>query len=379
MASQPQNTGIPYLVDQNLFNTLDFLIAAGNLNSLVQTFPNEICIAYLYNYTKTTNDPITAQALFFKEINQNLLQLKNNFRCTKNPIVKQYSFIKDSLKIGKDEEITTDSAGNNFTRINPDTGNLEILVNIINEKNKTRFVEVLTNVTSEVDAILETVQDDYGQSSLSEEFCLYWIDIFNNSLKQVKEEYIKLDPNYEKGIFQTLSDNIRLYTRYKENFDVVNGPLSDPYYEYNQLLPRHFPSFIGDKLDDEFQRLLIEFSQKTSYVHRNNLQGIYTNPTVVYPSTTAHGTDLVTDDKYYEYIGTINDSLLGAVNNYLDIGSRIFEYRILVGLSTEGNRQEITKALINKIVQNTSCTVDFFQQLYQNIQTLNTTKAMLSV
>ena len=144
-------------------------------------------------------------------------------------------------------------------------------------------------------------------------------------------------------------------------------------------MPRHFPSFIGDKLDDEFQRLLIEFSQKVSYVHRHNLQGIYTNPTVVYPATTAHGNNLVTDDKYYEYIGTINDSLLGAVNNYLDVGSRIFEYRVLVGLSTEGNRQEITKALINKIVQNTSCTVDFFQQLYQDIQSQNTTKAMLSV
>ena len=47
MASQPQNTGIPYIVDQNLFNTIDFLIAAGNLNELVKTFPNEICIAYL--------------------------------------------------------------------------------------------------------------------------------------------------------------------------------------------------------------------------------------------------------------------------------------------------------------------------------------------
>ena len=352
MASQPQNTGIPYLVDQNLFNTLDFLIAAGNLDSLVKTFPNEICIAYLYNFSKSTNDPIMSQALFFKEINKNLLQLKNNFKCSKNPNIKQYNFIKDSLSIGKDEEISTDSAGNNLTRINPDTGNLEILVNFINEKNRTRFVEVLTNITSQVDSIIETVQDNYGQSSLSEEFCLYWINVFNNSLAQVKEEYKKLDPEYEKGLFQTLSDSIRLYTRYKENFDVVNGPLSDPYYEFNTLLPRHFPSFIGDKIDDEFQSLFIEFSQKTSYVHRHNLQGIYTNPTVEYPSTTAHGNNLVTDDKYYEYIGTINDSLLGAVSNYLDVGSRIFEYRLLVGLSTEGNKQEITKALINKIIQN---------------------------
>ena len=182
MASQPQNTGIPYLVDQNLFNTLDFLIAAGNLDSLVKTFPNEICIAYLYNFSKSTNDPIMSQALFFKEINKNLLQLKNNFKCSKNPNIKQYNFIKDSLSIGKDEEISTDSAGNNLTRINPDTGNLEILVNFINEKNRTRFVEVLTNITSQVDSIIETVQDNYGQSSLSEEFCLYWINVFNNSL-----------------------------------------------------------------------------------------------------------------------------------------------------------------------------------------------------
>ena len=74
---------------------------------------------------------------------------------------------------------------NNLTRINPDTGNLEILVNIINEKNRTRFVEVLTNVSAQVNAVLETVQDDYGQSSLSDEFCLYWINVFNNSLAQV--------------------------------------------------------------------------------------------------------------------------------------------------------------------------------------------------
>lgn len=378
MASQPQNTGIPYIIDQNLFNTIDFLIAAGNLNELVKTFPNEICIAYLYNYTKSQNDPITAQALFFREINKNLLNLKNNFKCSKNPYVKQYNFIRDNLKIGLDEEITKDSAGNNFTRINPDTGNLEILVNNINDKNKTRFVEVLTNVTEEVETVLETVQDNYGESSLSEEFCLFWIDVFNTSLEQVKQEYRKLDPEYEKGIFQTLSDSIRLFTRYKENFDVVNGPLSDPYYEYNQLLPRHFPSFVGDKLDDEMQKLLLEFSTKTSYLHRNSLQYSYTNSNVEYPATTAHGNNLVTDDKYYEYIGTINDSLLGSVNNYLDLGARIFEYRVLVGLSTEGNRQEITKALIDKIVQNTICTVDFFQQLFQNIQDQNTTRKMLS-
>ena len=34
---------------------------------------------------------------------------------------------------------------------------------------------------------------------------------------------------------------------------------------------------------------------------------------------------------------------------------------------------------VDKIIQNTSCTVDFFQQLYQDIQNQNTTKAMLSV
>jgi hypothetical protein len=379
MASQPQNTGIPYIINQNLFNTIDFLTAAANLNSLVQTFPNEICVSYLYNFTKTTNDPITSQAIFFKEINKNLLKLKNNFKCSKNPYVKQYNFIKDNLELAVDEQIAKDAAGNNFTRINPDTGNLEILVNKKNNLNNTRFVEVFENITQQVDDVLALVQDDYGESSLSEEFCLFWINVFNTSLEQVKEEYKKLDPEYEKGIFQTLSDSIRLYTRFKENYDVVNGPLSDPYYEYNGLLPRHFPSIIGDKLDDEFQKLLIEMSEKTSFVHRNNLQYIYTNSTVPFPSTTPHGNNLVTDDKYYEYAGTISDTLLGSVNTYLDLGSKIFEYRVLVGLSTDGNKQEITKAIINKIVQNTSCEIDFFQQLFQTIQVTNTTKKMLSV
>lgn len=378
MASEPKNTGIPYIINQNLFNTLDFLIAAGNLNELVKAFPNEICLAYLYNYTKTTNDPITAQATFFNELNKNLLKLKDNPKCSKNKYVNQYNFIKTNLELTQEETLATDSAGNNITRIN-ENGNLEILVKSTNNNNDTRFVEILENITDQVDSILADVLDDYGQDNLSEEFCLYWIDVFDKSLNAVKEEYKKLDPEYEKGIFQSLSDSIRGITRYKEVYDVVNGPLSDPYYENNNLLPKHFPPVIADKLDDEFQKLIIEFSEKTSYLHRKNLKNIYTNPLVAFPSTTAHGNNLVTDDKYYEYIGEINDSLLGTVNTYLDLGSKIFEYRTLIGLTTDGNRQEITKAIVGKIVQNTVCEIDYFQQLFQNVQTHNTTKRVLSV
>jgi len=154
MSADPKNTGIPYLVNQNLFNTLDFLIAATNMDALIKKFPNEICVAYLYNYTKTTNDPIRAQAEFFNAINKNLLNLKNNPNCTKNKYVKQYNFIKANLDISNEEELAYDSAGNNITRINEQTKKLEILVWSNFDHNITRWIEFLQDITSEVDSIL---------------------------------------------------------------------------------------------------------------------------------------------------------------------------------------------------------------------------------
>lgn len=375
MSADPKNTGIPYLVNQNLFSTLDFLIAATNMDALIKKFPNEICVAYLYNYTKTTNDPIRAQAEFFNAINKNLLNLKNNPNCTKNKYVKQYNFIKANLDISEEEELAYDSAGNNITRINEQTKKLEILVWSNFDHNITRWIEFLQDITSEVDSILNTVENNYGEASLTEEFCLYWIDVFNRSVQQVKDEYYKIDTSYERGIFQELSDSIRLYTRYKENYDVVNGTLMDPYYENTGLLPRHYPSVIGDKLDNEFQKLIIEFSQKTSFLHRKNLKTIYTNLPNKFPSTTSHGSNLITDDKYYEDIGKISPTLIGTVADYLNLGSKIFEYRVLVGQSS--NEQEITKAIFNKIVQDTSVEMDFWQQVYTDINNPKTTKLLL--
>ena len=375
MSADPKNTGIPYVVNQNLFNTLDFFIAASNLDSLIKKFPNEICVAYLYNYLKSTNDPITAQAQFFDAINKNLLKLKNNPYCTKNKYVKQYNFIKTNLELSSDEEVAYDTSGNNITRINGDTGKLEIMVWNTFDKNITRWVEILENISSEVENILSNVQNDYGEAGMSEEFCLYWIDVFNRSSQAVKEEYYKIDTSYERGIFQELSDSIRLYTRYKENYDVVNGTLMDPYYENTDLLPRHYPSVIGDKLDDEFQKLILEFSQKTSYLHRKNLKTIYIPLNDKFPSTLPHGVNLITDDKYYEDIGKVNPTLIGSIADYLNLGSRIFEYRVLVGQST--NEQEITKAIFNKIIQDTSAEMDFWQQIYTNVQTNYTTKSLL--
>lgn len=375
MSADPKNTGIPYLVNQNLFSTLDFLIAATNMDALIKKFPNEICVAYLYNYTKTTNDPIRAQAEFFNAINKNLLNLKNNPNCTKNKYVKQYNFIKANLDISDEEELAYDSAGNNITRINEQTKKLEILVWSNFDHNITRWIEFLQDITSEVDSILNTVENNYGEASLTEEFCLYWIDVFNRSVQQVKDEYYKIDTSYERGIFQELSDSIRLYTRYKENYDVVNGSLMDPYYENTGLLPRHYPSIIGDKLDNEFQKLIIEFSQKTSFLHRKNLKTIYTNLPNKFPSTTPHGSNLITDDKYYEDIGKISPTLIGTVADYLNLGSKIFEYRVLVGQSS--NEQEITKAIFNKIVQDTSVEMDFWQQVYTDINNPKTTKLLL--
>lgn len=376
MSADPKSTGIPYIINQNLFNTLDFLIAAGNMEALVKKFPNEICIAYLYNFTKTVNDPITAQAQFFDAINKNLLKLKNNPFCTKNKYVNQYNSIKTNLKLADDEEVVVNGAGSNITRVNEE-GGLEILIRNTFDNNNTRWLEILQNITTEVDTILDTVEDDYGEGNLSEEFCLYWIDVFNRSLQQVKDEYYKIDTGYERGIFQELSDSIRLYTRYNESYDVVNGPLLDPYYENINLLPSHYPSFIGDKLDDEFQKLLINFSEKTSFLHRKNLKNIYTALPFKFPSTKPHGLNLITDDKYYEYIGQISPSLIGTVADYLNLGSKIFEYRVLVGNSTDGNRQEIPKALFEKVVQDTSAEIDFWQQLFNEIQSSKTTKLML--
>ena len=67
-AEKPTKTGIPYIVDMDLVNSLDLHIASNNFISIIDDFSEYIALNYAWKISKQTKDPITSEAKFFKDI-----------------------------------------------------------------------------------------------------------------------------------------------------------------------------------------------------------------------------------------------------------------------------------------------------------------------
>ena len=79
MASEtPVKTGLPFLIDTDLANTLDFHVASTNFISICDEYANHIALYYMWNYRRHTADPISSQAELFQQLNDDSLFLISN-------------------------------------------------------------------------------------------------------------------------------------------------------------------------------------------------------------------------------------------------------------------------------------------------------------
>lgn len=377
LSDTPQYTGIPYLIDSDVQNTLDLQVAVTNFTNLVEVYGNEIVLSYIWNYTKAKNDPILAQANYFSKLNQNTLQLVDNPEGAKNPNIKNYFKAANNIQLNDNEIWLTGADGSLLSRIDPQTGNLQYIAKINEPNGSTRFVDVLENVDQTVSEYLSKLQNDYGEANLPVEVALFWIDKFEKSLIQVKNEYRKLDPNFETGIFQSLGDSIGIVTRYEENYQTVNIPLLDGNIGSPNPNSNMFPPVVGDKLDIEQKRMILEFNQKASFVHRTNLQYIRKNKTTNFLCNYPHGDNLITDDNYTLIIGQLKNDLLGKIAVILDKGNKIFAYKQFVG--KEFNNQVLTKVLYNVIVETNIQTIDNLKKKFEVLTKEASTATVLGV
>ena len=377
LSDTPQYTGIPYLIDSDVQNTLDLQVAVTNFTNLVEIYGNEIVLSYIWNYTKAKNDPILAQANFFSQLNQDTLQLVDNSEGSKNPNIKNYFKAANNIQLNENEIWLTAADGSLLSRIDPQTGNLQYIAKVNVPNGATRFVDVLENVDNTVNEYLSKLQNNYGEANLPNEVALFWIDRFEKSLIQVQEEYKKLDPNFDKGIFQPLGDSIGIITRYEENYQTVNIPLIDGNIGDPDPSANMFPPVIGDKLDTEQKRMILEFNQKTSFVHRTNLQYIRKDRTTNFLCNYPHGENLVTDDNYILIIGQVKNDLIGKIAVMLDKGNKIFAYKQFVG--KEYNNQALTKVLYNIIVETNIQTIDSLKKKFEQLTKEALTTTVLGV
>jgi hypothetical protein len=363
LSDTPQYTGIPYLIDSDVQNTLDLQVAVTNFTNLVEVYGNEIVLSYIWNYTKAKNDPILSQANFFSRLNQDSLQLIDNPEGSKNPHIKNYFKAANNIQLNDNEIWLTGADGSLLSRIDPQTGNLQYIAKINTPNGSTRFVDVLENVNETVNTFLSKLENNYGEANLPTEVALFWIDRFEKSVVQVQEEYKKLDPTFETGIFQPLGDSIGIITRYDENYQTVNIPLLNGNIGSPDPNSNMFPPIVGDKLDIEQKRMILEFNQKASFVHRTNLQYIRKNRATNFLCNYPHGENLVTDDNYTLIIGQLKNDLVGKIAVFLDKGNKIFAYKQFVG--KEHNNQVLTKVLYSLIVETNIQTIDNLKKKFE--------------
>jgi len=242
---------------------------------------------------------------------------------------------------------------------------LEFLAQQINDGSKTRWISILENIDQLVQNKLSLLRDNYGEQNLTEEFCLFWINKFETSLKEVQEAYKVLDPDYEKGLFQTRGDSIGSIAYYDENYHLVNTPLTTE--DLSSLFyPNFYPGVIDSKLNLEQKRQILDFTSKTTWLHRHNLKHIRKNRDIQFLSQYPHGENLVCDEGYYLSIGQIKTDLLGKIGTVLDKLNRVFLYQKFVGNDT--NNQVVSKFVYTCVNENIQQSLTRLKDVLDGVQ-----------
>ena len=62
------NTHDPLTVDTDLANTVDILDACTDLTYLIENFPTEVSVSNIYNFIRSSNNPIDDEVKFFIDL-----------------------------------------------------------------------------------------------------------------------------------------------------------------------------------------------------------------------------------------------------------------------------------------------------------------------
>ena len=361
MATNITQTALPELINCDLQNTIDLHIATTNFNAILDVYINELALTYNYNQQKNKCDPISSTAEFFKNLNNDSLDLIDNVEGCRNPNITILTANND-INLNPGEIWKLDIGGNIEARLT--NGIIEL--HAFNQlSNKDRWVPVEQNITDEVNNKLATLKNSYGQTQLSEEFLLYWIREFNKCQEQIKTAYRNLVPG-STDLFAKFSDSIGQITRIAENLESNTIPYFDKDLELYNEVPSAYTSLLNDKIDNDTKGHLYDFSKKVNILFRNNLYPLLDG---IANSNTSHGVNLVGDYQHWFRMSTVIYDLNGIIAE--TIGDTI---KVLYYLQSSNNEQKILPVVFEVVVEQSKEQLDLIKN---NLQVL--TKATKTV
>lgn len=367
--NSPTRTGVPLLVDSQVANSVDFHIAATNFLKILDTYLNEVAVGYAHNFSQQTNDPITKEAEFFRDLNNGTLNLQGK-EAGINPNVTSTLTVKIDAQLHSTEVWKTND-GIVESRLNTTTGVIEYLA-IDTKTSTTRWVPIEQDVLNTIKDKTANLDSAYGIEKMSEEFVLYWIEKFKTAHATVRDAYKQLVTDSTTDMFTDFSDSMGLLTRISDNIDSTVLPLSDPELDRLNLIPRPYNAVLDDKISDNTKLLIFDMSKKNSVLFRNNLFQLLNVTTT---NSLPHGENLVTDELYYKRVKQLSDELNGYVADALGkVANMMFYLRTLANT----NQQATIDITYNEVIEESIVQVDLLKNKVQQIPSLRTTVGLLS-
>mgnify|MGYP003135399966 FL=1 len=253
---KPSKLGFPFLADIDLAHSLDFHIAATNFTNTIDDFSEYLVLTYLWNIVRNSPDPITAEAEFYRDLNNNVIDF-TKIKGVKSDENVLYDTIdldsylkpnevwirgKNGVPVSRKEQFNTNTTRTFYKALNLET-DLERWVEYVpplasqystindlltdNEqwlkgedglpleviKNNLKFYQATDTVTGktrnvripdvEYDTLTNTINQKitalstkygstFGAEKMSDEFLLFWYERFQKSHNLVKQEYAEL-------------------------------------------------------------------------------------------------------------------------------------------------------------------------------------------
>jgi hypothetical protein len=299
--------------------------------------------------------------------------------------------------------IIPSSSQNNKTfnkTLYPEFLDTELASTLDSIKNYTNFIDYVGTYVTELSTAINyraTIQASDQVSALSDfyssldntyldkfnnEFVVYWVKKYNNTVKTIKDlTKSKLEnENKLQSYYDDVSDSIGSLVNSKVKLDDAVIPYFDTHlFQYSQ--PVTWPVSINNKLSDNAKEISEELSRRTTTLLRTNLVNIqYCKRGVMIDKldpTVAHSVNLITDLNYFNenvknmssfvkllqkefyrtfnyisYYSNLNDSVAYNPRNFSEneIYSNLQKiYRYLIDVKVEGLSQKLD--LLNKKAQ----------------------------
>ena len=220
-------------------------------------------------------------------------------------------------------------------------------------------------ITSQADFFAKL---DNELSSAQPQFAANWINVFNNTLNEVKNQV------GESVHYRQFSDSIGGLVKIENYLDDSTQLVSDVQSQQT-MAPLRYGSSLSNKISPVTLNMMGEFSKKINLVFRKNIQNIQDT---ISSSTKAHGSNLVPDTQHFVRMKNIFTGYTQKIQTEFKSLYNVIDYYCRYNPRTgTGNMQVVTDYNITISVEGNPINQDLLQnQLADTTSKLTTMKVL---